>query len=95
MKTNTCFAVEQVKPCPHCGTPRAGKDYDDDYYVVPGMVREVADCDFSEDIELKVDREVGRRNREVLRETLAKARELADAAPIRVLCVANKKRMDN
>jgi len=80
MKTDKCFAIEAFKPCPHCGSPRVGKDYDDDYYVVPGLIREVADCD-SEDVELKVDREVGRKNRDVLRATLAKARELADAAP--------------
>jgi len=41
MKTTTVFSVEQVAPCPSCGTPRVGIDRDDDYDVVPGVVQEI------------------------------------------------------
>jgi len=33
------FGYKQIDPCPHCGTPRVGADYDDDYYVIPGVLQ--------------------------------------------------------
>lgn len=32
------FGYVQEKPCPECGTSRVGLDYDDDYYIVPGVL---------------------------------------------------------
>ena len=47
MNTTTCFNIVEEKPCPHCGTPRVGKDYDDNYYIVPGTIR-VLGCQHQE-----------------------------------------------
>ena len=42
----TFFGYRDESPCPHCGTPRVGADYDDDYYVIPGIVEtRTATCD--------------------------------------------------
>lgn len=39
------FGYKTETPCPKCGTPRVGMDFDDDYYIVPGYMKEVK-CDF-------------------------------------------------
>ena len=33
------FGYEQIDPCPHCGTPRVLADWDDDCYVIPGLLQ--------------------------------------------------------
>ena len=35
-----CYGHEQLDPCEYCGTPLVGADYDDDYYVFPGILKE-------------------------------------------------------
>ncbi len=51
MKTSICFAYKKESPCPHCGAPRVGYDYDDDYYVGPGIIKEYPACE-AEDIQI-------------------------------------------
>jgi hypothetical protein len=45
MKTNTLFAVLTESPCPECGGPRVGLDYDDDYAIVPGRSKPMPKCE--------------------------------------------------
>ena len=33
------FGYEQIDPCPACGTPRVLADWDDDCYVIPGLLQ--------------------------------------------------------
>jgi hypothetical protein len=40
----THFGYQQLEPCPACGTPRVGSDWDDDYYIYPGIYTP-ATCD--------------------------------------------------
>lgn len=48
MKARRCFGKEVVAPCPECNTPRVGFDYDDDYYIDPGVLvpAQPPTCDF-------------------------------------------------
>ena len=46
------FGYKQIDPCPHCGTPRVGADYDDDYYVIPGNLKEP--CQWSRNGEVTI-----------------------------------------
>ena len=42
------FGIVKETPCPECGSPRVGYDYDDDYFVEPGILHEgkKASCSF-------------------------------------------------
>lgn len=43
------FGYKQESPCPSCGTSRVGHDYDDDYYVSPGILHPATEptCKFT------------------------------------------------
>jgi hypothetical protein len=75
MKTTTCFSIEAVAPCPQCGTPRVGKDYDDDYYIVPGTVR-VLGCQEKE-VLVEWERTTVERHYQLRAEAYEKAKALA------------------
>jgi len=42
------FGIVKETPCPECGGPRVGYDYDDDYFIEPGIFHEgkKASCGF-------------------------------------------------
>lgn len=33
------FGYLTESPCPNCGTPRVGADWDDDYFIFPGVIK--------------------------------------------------------
>jgi hypothetical protein len=45
---NRFFGYRSETPCPACGTSRIGLDYDDDYFVVPGVLHQAQEptCSF-------------------------------------------------